>query len=84
MREYLNCYGIYLIIEGYLLKIYLDGVVCVLVSGNFVVVFILCYDKLDNFWFLLMYELVYIVLYLDCIEIWYMDNLDVEGGDEVE
>ena len=83
-REFLNRHGIHLIIEGHLPKTYLDGAVCVSASGNPVVALTLRHDKLDNFWFSLMHELAHIALHLDCTETWYMDNLDAEGGDEVE
>jgi len=83
-KEFLNRHGIHLVIEGHLPKTYLDGAVCICASGNPVVALTLRHDKLDNFWFSLMHELAHIALHLDGSETWYLDNLDVEGGDKVE
>eukprot|EP00038_Savillea_parva_P030664 m.79374 g.79374 ORF g.79374 m.79374 type:complete len:399 (+) comp9287_c0_seq1:473-1669(+) len=84
VKEFLNRHGIHLVIESHLPKTYLDGAVCICASGNPVVALTLRHDKLDNFWFSLMHELAHIALHLDGTETWYLDNLDVEGGDKVE
>jgi HTH-type transcriptional regulator/antitoxin HigA len=83
-KEYLNSHGIHLIIEAHLPKTYLDGAVCLSPSGNPVVALTLRHDKLDNFWFSLMHELAHIALHVDGTETWFLDNLDAEGGDEIE
>jgi HTH-type transcriptional regulator/antitoxin HigA len=82
--EYLNNSGIHLIIEPHLPKTYLDGAVCLSESGNPVVALTLRHNRLDNFWFSLMHELAHIALHVDGTEAWYLDDLDSEGGDEVE
>ena len=82
--EYLNKHGIHLVIEPHLPKTYLDGAVCISSEGNPVVALTLRYDRLDSFWFTLMHELAHIALHLDDNEIWYLDNLDVSGGDDIE
>ena len=83
-KEYLNSHGIHLIIEPHLPKTYLDGAVCLSPTGNPVVSLTLRHDKLDNFWFSLMHELAHIALHVDGTETWFLDNLDAEGGDEIE
>jgi HTH-type transcriptional regulator/antitoxin HigA len=83
-KEYLNRNGIHLIIEPHLPKTYLDGAVCLSGSGSPVVALTLRHDRLDNFWFSLMHELAHIALHLDGTEAWYIDDLDAEGGDQIE
>jgi HTH-type transcriptional regulator/antitoxin HigA len=83
-KEYLNRHGIHLIIEPHLPKTYLDGAVCLSANGNPVIALTLRHDKLDNFWFSLMHELAHIALHVDGTETWYLDNLDVQGADEIE
>jgi len=83
-KEFLNRHGIHLIIEPHLPKTYLDGAVCLSDTGNPVVALTLRHDKLDNFWFSLMHELAHIALHIDGNEAWYLDDLDVSGGDKIE
>jgi HTH-type transcriptional regulator/antitoxin HigA len=83
-KEYLNKYGIHLIIEPHLPKTYLDGAVCLTHKGNPVVALTLRHDRLDNFWFSLMHELAHIALHLDETEQWFLDDLDAQSGDQVE
>ena len=83
-KEYLNRYGIHLIVEPHLPKTYLDGAVCLSDRGNPIVVLTLRHDKLDSFWFSLMHELAHLALHVDRSEVWYLDDLDANGGDEIE
>lgn len=83
-KEFLNRHGIHLIIEPHLPKTYLDGAVCLSDTGNPVVALTLRHDKLDNFWFSLMHELAHIALHIDGNEAWYLDDLDVSGGNKIE
>lgn len=83
-KEYLNKHGIHFIVEPHFPKTYLDGAVCFSTDGNPVVALTLRHDRLDNFWFSLMHELSHIALHLDGNESWYLDDLDVLGGDQVE
>jgi HTH-type transcriptional regulator/antitoxin HigA len=83
-KEYLSRHGIHLIIEPHLPKTYLDGAVCLTTKGNPVVALTLRHDRLDNFWFSLMHELAHIALHFDGTETWFLDNLDVQGADEIE
>jgi HTH-type transcriptional regulator/antitoxin HigA len=83
-KEYLNKSGIGLIVERHLPGTYLDGAVCVSEGGNPVVALTLRYDKLDSFWFTLMHELAHLALHIEDDGSWFLDNLDMEGGDDLE
>ena len=82
--EYLNRSGIHFIIEPHLPKTYLDGAVCLSANGNPVVALTLRHDRMDNFWFTLMHELAHIALHVDSAEVWFIDDLDAEGSDQIE
>lgn len=83
-EEYLNKYGIHLVIETHLPKTYLDGAVCIGSDGNPVIALTMRHDKLDNFWFSLLHELAHIALHLDSTEEWYLDDMEAEGGSDAE
>lgn len=51
--------GIVMVIEEYFKKVCFDGVV-MFDDVMLVIVLIFCYDCFDNFWFVLVYELVYV------------------------
>jgi HTH-type transcriptional regulator/antitoxin HigA len=76
--------GIVLIIEPYLTNTYLDG--AALLNGDFPVIgMTLRYDRLDNFWFVLLHELFHIIKHirkgkLETI----FDDIDAEGKDNIE
>lgn len=74
-REFLNHYGIHLIIEPHLPKTYLDGAVLSDAKGHPIVALTLRHDRLDNFWFTLMHELAHIALHLDGSNV-FIDDLD--------
>jgi len=59
-RQLLNQHGIHLIILPHLQKTYLDGAAMMLKDGSPVIGLTLRYDRLDNFWFSLMHELVHV------------------------
>ena len=82
--EFLSKSGIHVIIEPHLSKTYLDGAVCLSSGGNPVIALTLRHNRIDSFWFSLMHELAHIALHLDGNEAWYLDDLDVPGGDEIE
>ena len=52
--------GIPLVVEPHLLQTYLDGVAFLLPSGSPIIGMTLRYDRLDNFWFVLIHELVHV------------------------
>ena len=79
-RELLAEKGIVLIVERHLPGSYLDGA-AMLASGETPVVGLtLRYDRLDNFWFVLMHELGHVFLHLfDGLR---FDFFDEEGGND--
>lgn len=83
-KEYLNRNGIHLIIEPHLPKTYLDGAALMLSDGRPVVGMTLRYDRIDNFWFVLMHELAHIALHLHGDQDIYMDDLDNESDQKDE
>ena len=85
VREFLQSYGIILIVQPHLSKTYLDGASFFANSGNPIVALTLRYDRLDHFWFVLMHELVHVWRHLkkDQIE-FIVDDLDVEASDRFE
>jgi HTH-type transcriptional regulator/antitoxin HigA len=59
-KEALREIGIPLVVEPHLPRTYLDGAAFLLPNGTPVVGLTLRYDRLDNFWFVLIHELVHI------------------------
>ncbi len=82
--EFLGKSGIYVVIEPHLPKTYLDGAVCISSDGNPIIALSLRHNRADSFWFSLMHELAHIALHLDGNEVWYLDDFDVQGADEIE
>ena len=76
--------GIPLIIEPHLTNTYLDG--AALLSVDFPVVgMTLRYDRLDNFWFVLLHELFHVFKHLRMGKLeTVFDDLDVESQDNIE
>jgi HTH-type transcriptional regulator/antitoxin HigA len=80
VKNFLASKGIILIVEEHLKGTYLDGAAMLLETGNPVVALTLRYDRLDNFWFVLMHELGHVFLHLfDSLN---MDFFDEENGNE--
>jgi len=63
-REYLEKHGIQMIVVPHLPRTYLDGAAILLPGGAPVVGLTLRYDRIDNFWFSLLHELVHIARHL--------------------
>lgn len=74
-QEYLADIGIVLVIEEHFKKTYLDGA-AMLDAGTPVVALTLRHDRLDNFWFALIHELVHVQKHLDAAHMFIADNLD--------
>ena len=74
-REYLAQSGIALVIEEHFKKTYLDGA-AMLDGDTPVVALTLRYDRVDNFWFALLHELVHVQKHLDASHLFIADNLD--------
>ena len=80
--NYLQDFGIRLVIESHLSNTYLDGAAFLLSDGSPVIGMTLRYDRLDNFWFVLFHELVHIMKHLQKENIESIfDDLEVEAED---
>jgi HTH-type transcriptional regulator/antitoxin HigA len=62
--EYVRRAGIQVVIEPHLPQTHLDGAGLLLPDGSPVIGMTLRYDRLDNFWFVLMHELVHVQKHL--------------------
>jgi len=77
-RDLLAEKGIVLIVERHLPGSYLDGAAMLADSGIPVIGLTLRYDRLDNFWFVLMHELGHVFQHL--FDGWRFDFFDEESG----
>lgn len=84
-QEYLAQSGIALVIEEHFKKTYLDGA-AMLDGETPVVALTLRYDRVDNFWFALLHELVHVQKHLNASHLFIADNLDdkTRSGEEAE
>jgi HTH-type transcriptional regulator/antitoxin HigA len=83
--EFLRKSGIHLIVEPHLPKTFLDGAAIRFSETSRIVALTLRYDRLDNFWFVLMHELAHIALHIDsgmCDSI--VDDLDEASTEAIE
>jgi HTH-type transcriptional regulator/antitoxin HigA len=84
-REFLNRYGVYLVIEPHLSKTYLDGAAFMSDSGHPVIAMTLRFDRIDNFWFVLMHELAHVKKHLNEDAVLFFDDLETQSNiDEIE
>jgi len=74
-REYLAAHGICLVVEERFRKTYLDGA-AMMAAGVPIVALTLRHDRLDNFWFALLHEMVHIQRHLTSAHLFIADNLD--------
>ncbi len=83
--EFLARHGISVVVEGHLLRTYLDGAATILGQRRPVIGLTLRHDRIDNFWHTLMHELAHIALHFSKGTITFYDDLDVgDQGDERE
>jgi len=75
--DYLRNIGISLVVEAHLPETYIDGAAILVSEAHPVVGLTLRHDRIDNFWFVLMHELVHIQRHLGEIVAFY-DDLDVD------
>ena len=81
-RDYLKKAGIVLVVLPHLAHTYLDGAVFLRKGGSPVIALTLRYDRLDNFWFVLLHELGHLKLgHLSAESSWIADDLDLAGSD---
>lgn len=82
-QKHLAEHGVILVIAEHLPNTYLDGAAMLLADGTPVIGMTLRYDRLDNFWFCLLHELVHVALHLgyggDRL---FVDDLDLRAKDE--
>lgn len=74
-KEYLGRFGIPLVVQPHFKGTYLDGA-AMLDGERPVVAMTLRYDRIDNFWFVLMHELAHVKLHLGPDTVCILDNLD--------
>lgn len=82
-QEYLADIGIVLVIEEHFKKTYLDG--AAMLDGEIpVVALTLRHDRIDNFWFALIHELVHVHKHLNPSHLFIADNLDDKTRSSLE
>jgi HTH-type transcriptional regulator/antitoxin HigA len=82
-REFLATIGIILVVEPHLPQTYLDGA-CIKTPSQVVIGMTLRYDRLDNFWFVLIHEVAHSILHANNTGIAsFFDDVDVRG-DQLE
>jgi len=80
--DYLHGSGVRLVVEPHLPQTHLDGAAFLLSDDSPVIGMTLRYDRLDNFWFVLLHELIHVMKHLHKGNIESIfDDLDVEAGD---
>ncbi|RUY53971.1 helix-turn-helix domain-containing protein [Mesorhizobium sp. M7A.F.Ca.CA.001.09.2.1] len=85
--DYLLSIGVIVVIEPHLEKTHLDGAATILDGDTPVIGLTLRFDRLDNFWFVLMHELGHLVLHAqfdDAVAFFDSDEIGVEKGKESE
>lgn len=84
VREELARFGIKFVVCQHLPKTYLDGAVIPDTNGYPIVALTLRYDRVDNFWFVLLHELAHVALhYSNGTEV-FVDDLDVDDDSRQE
>ena len=76
--EYLDKIGVPLIVEPQLPETYIDGAAILAAPDRPVVALTIRHDRIDNFWFVLMHELIHISRHLKADLTAVYDDLDVE------
>ena len=79
-RDFLLQHGISVVIEEHLPKTYIDGAAMMAPSGQPVIGLTLRRDRIDNFWFVLMHELVHIWRHVRTSNSLFFDDLDEEAN----
>lgn len=83
-QQYLRRVGIILIIEPHLSRTYVDGAALSLSTDKPVIGMTLRYDRIDNFWFVLLHEIAHLRLHFRHSDFQqFFDDLDA-GADELE
>lgn len=82
VRDFLAEHGIALVIEPHLPRTHLDGAAMMTREGTPVIGLTLRYDRIDNFWFTLLHELVHIARHLDRDGGYFYDDLETDPGND--
>lgn len=80
-KEFLGRKGIALVIEPHFQHTYLDSA-AVMFKNHPIIALTLRHDRLDNYWFCLMHELVHLWKHLDNQTTRFFDDLDSENQDD--
>lgn len=80
-RQFLWNHGISLIVEPHLAQTYLDGAALKASTSHPVIGLTLRFDRLDNFWFVLLHELVHVQRHLSD-EDEFFDDLETDDQDD--
>ncbi|MFC2156520.1 transcriptional regulator [Acidobacteriota bacterium] len=75
-KEYLEKAGVQFIIVPHLSKTFLDGAAMILESGIPIIALTLRFDRIDNFWFCLIHELVHLTKHLSKENNMILDELE--------
>jgi HTH-type transcriptional regulator/antitoxin HigA len=79
-QRYLADHGIALIVEPHLPRTHLDGAAMLSSDGRPIIGLTIRHDRIDNFWFNLMHELVHIWKHLRSLDETFVDDLDSAPG----
>jgi HTH-type transcriptional regulator/antitoxin HigA len=82
--EYLGKIGVSVIVEPHLPETYIDGAAILAGPDHPVVAMTIRYDRIDNFWFVLMHELIHIARHLNPEMTVFYDDLDVEDTSNLQ
>ncbi len=83
VKEHLGNVGINFVIEPHLTGTHLDGAAIRQDGQSPIVALTLRYDRLDNFWFVLLHEVAHVVKHLGSQEnMNFLDDLDIEATDD--
>jgi len=81
-KDYLTQYGILLVIEPHLPRTHLDGAALLSKEARPVIGLTVRHDRIDNFWFNLVHELIHIEKHLKSTDEAFMDDLDSDPGSD--
>lgn len=83
VKNHLCAVGIDFVIEPHLQGTLLDGAALRLPNGNPLVAMTLRYDRLDNFWFVLLHEVAHVIKHLSTNkDVRFFDDLDNQSQEE--
>jgi HTH-type transcriptional regulator/antitoxin HigA len=76
--EYLGNVGISVIVEPHLPETFLDGAALLVDETRPAIGLTIRHDRLDNFWFVLMHELIHVARHLSADWVGFYDDLDID------